>query len=142
MNVVDFFKDVVKPNYEKFVDDQDQLRRLWNAVVSMNTVAEYLALDRFRYEKVGREEFAEKAKEIRTNNPILLDLKVCAETLKHVRKLEGKVGNTEVTSTASSTGLLPGQPATWVIDHDSHRYVLPDVLRRAFDLLSAFPEFK
>ena len=44
MDAADFFHDLVKPNYEELRRDQNRLRRLWNAVVSMNTVAEYVAL--------------------------------------------------------------------------------------------------
>ena len=54
MNAVDFFEDVVKRNYKQFVDDPDDLRLLWNAVVSMNTVAEYVALHRLGYVQVAR----------------------------------------------------------------------------------------
>jgi chemotaxis regulatin CheY-phosphate phosphatase CheZ len=140
MDAPDFFRDVVKPNYDRFLDDQNQLRRLWNAVVSMNTVAEYVALDRLRYKQVAREQLDQKAKEIRRDNQVLLELKDCAETLKHVRKLAGKVG-TEVTSVPSSTGILSNQPTTWVIDYQLRQYVLSDVLRRAFYTLSTFSEF-
>ena len=140
MDAADFFKDVVNPNYERFLEDQNQVRRLWNAVVSMNTVAEYVALDRLRYEQVAREQLDQKAKEIRQDHRVLLELKVCAETLKHVRKLEGKVG-TEVTSVPSSTGILSNQPTTWAIDYQWRQYVLSDVLRRSFCTLSTFSEF-
>jgi len=140
MDAALFFTEIVKPNYKEFLDNQSELRRLWNAVVSMNTVAEYVALDRLGYEPVVREELDREAKKIREANQALLDLKVCAETLNHVRKLDGNASR-EITSIASSTGLLPDQPATWVIEHGLQRYILSDVLRRAFDALSRFPEF-
>ena len=111
MDAADFFRDVVKPNYEAFCVDQNQLQGLWNAVVSMNTVAEYVALDRLGYEDLNREKLDKQAHAVREGNPILLDLKVCADTLKHVRKLERKV-RTEVTSILSSTGILSNQPTT------------------------------
>ena len=103
MDAADFFRDVVKPNYEAFCVEQNQLQGLWNAVVSMNTVAEYVALDRLGYEDLKRAKLAKQAEAVRKGNPILLDLKVCADTLKHVRKLERKV-RTEVTSILSSLG--------------------------------------
>jgi hypothetical protein len=142
MDAAEFFKDVVKPNYEEFRCDQNQIQRLWNAVVSLNTVPEYVALDRLDYrEQAGPREFREKAKEIRNGYPILLVLKVCAETLKHVRKLEGTV-RTEFTSTPSSTGILSNQPTTWVIGYKAEQYMLSDVLHRAFNTLSTFPELQ
>lgn len=141
MDAADFFHDLVKPNYEEFCRDQNQLRRLWNAVVSMNTVAEYVALERLDYrEALGRDELAEKASEIRKGNPALHDLKDCAETLKHVRKL-GPKPPTEFSSLTSSTGLLSNEPANWIIDYKARRYVLSDVLHNAFNVLLAFPEF-
>lgn len=118
MDAADFFKDVVKRNYEKFLENPNELSLLWNTVVSMNTVAEYVALDRLEYAQMGSEKLDNKAKEIRENNPVLLDLKLCAETLKHVRKLKGKI-SADVTSTLSSTGLLQNQPDTWVINYGS-----------------------
>jgi hypothetical protein len=141
MDASEFFNDVVKPNYEDYCYNQNQLRQLWNAVVSMNTVAEYVALDRLGYKEVGRVELFEKAKEIRKEHPILLDLKVCAETLKHVRKLDSRV-RTQATATTSSTGLLSTQPASWVIDYGTSQYVLSDVLHRAFSALRNVPEVK
>ena len=141
MDAAEFFKDVVKPNYEEFCGDQNQLQRLWNAVVSMNTVAEYVALDRLGYEHLERQELDKQAEEIRKGNPILLNLKVCADTLKHVRKLERKV-RTEVTSILSSTGILSNQPTTWVIGDETRQYVLSDVLHSAFNTLSTFPELQ
>jgi hypothetical protein len=140
MDAAEFFQEVVRPNYEEFCRDQNQLRRLWNEVVSMNTVAEYVALDRLGYEELEREELGNKANEIRNGNPILRDLKVCAETLKHVRKLERKA-LTEFSSLTSSTGLLSNQPTTWIIDYKTRRYVLSYVLHGAFNALTTFPEF-
>lgn len=141
MDASEFFLRVVKSNYEKSMSDPNDLRSLWNAVVSMNTVAEYLALDRLGYPKVQLDELNRKAKEIREKSPILIDLKFCAETLKHVRKLQG-TSSAAMTLTPSSTGFSPDQPSTWIIDDNSKRYVLPVVLSQAFAKLSAFPEFK
>src|SRR5271169_4717423 len=131
MDAADFFRDVVERNYVEFLDNQNELRRLWNAVVSMNTIAEYVALDRLKYKKIDSDKLDEEAKKIREYNPILLDLKVCAEMLKHVRKLKGRF-IAEGTPTLSSTGLLADQPDTWIIDYGSVHYVLADVLRQAF----------
>jgi hypothetical protein len=44
MNAAEFFKGVAERNYEEFENSPEDLKSLWNSVVSMNTVAEYLAL--------------------------------------------------------------------------------------------------
>jgi hypothetical protein len=52
MDASEFFNTVVKRNYEEwtgFTGNQDDFRLLWNAIVSMNTVPEYLALDELGY---------------------------------------------------------------------------------------------
>jgi hypothetical protein len=142
MNAIKVFESVVKRNYEQFVDDPDDLRLLWNAVVSMNTVAEYVALDRLGYAQVARKHLDRKAKEVRDKSPILLHLKVCAETLKHVRKLRRNVSTAALTTIPSASSLLANQPSTWVIQYQSKRYVLSDILSQAFAAVSVFPEFK
>ena len=67
--------------------NRTDLRALWNAVLSMNTLAEFVALHRLGYPLLTRKELDEKAKTIREEVTILETLKQCAETLKHVRKL-------------------------------------------------------
>jgi len=37
----EFFNTVVKPNYAEFSRHPTDIRLLWNALISMNTVAEY-----------------------------------------------------------------------------------------------------
>jgi hypothetical protein len=43
MDAKEFFSVVVVENYKEAIADPANLRKLWNAAVSMNTVAEYLA---------------------------------------------------------------------------------------------------
>jgi hypothetical protein len=43
MDAKEFFSAVVVENYKEAIADPANLRKLWNAAVSMNTVAEYLA---------------------------------------------------------------------------------------------------
>ena len=52
--LANFCYNVVKPNYDEFVRSPNDTRLLWNALVSMNTVAEYLALERLGYPQAGR----------------------------------------------------------------------------------------
>ena len=44
MDTGEFFQNVARRNYFEFFERGDDIRLLWNAVVSMNSVAEYLAL--------------------------------------------------------------------------------------------------
>jgi len=83
----EFFHHVVKKNYEAHCSQPNDFHHLWNAVVSMNTVAEYLALERVDYAEISREDLAQRANKIRDKTLHLGDLKYCAETLKHVRKI-------------------------------------------------------
>jgi hypothetical protein len=84
MDAREFFNTVVKRNYQEFTLNPDDFRSLWNAIVSMNTVAEYLALEQLQYAQVPREKLDTTAKQIRDKDQSLIDLKSCAEALKHV----------------------------------------------------------
>jgi hypothetical protein len=141
MDASEFFNTVVKRNYEEwtgFTGNQDDFRLLWNAIVSMNTVPEYLALDQLGYAQVSREVLDGTAKQIRDKDKSLIDLKFCAETLKHVRKIPRKQKQGSVTITISSTIASPIDRDTWTIcSHD-----LIDVAERAFKALSALPELR
>jgi hypothetical protein len=44
MDAKEFFSVVVVENYKEAIADPANFRKLWNAALSMNTVAEYLAL--------------------------------------------------------------------------------------------------
>ncbi|MGH6725455.1 MAG: hypothetical protein ACREB8_02770 [Pseudolabrys sp.] len=138
MDAAEFFKDVAEFNYQEFNTNPGNLRHLWNAIVSMNTVAEYVALDQLGYSDVPRAKFDVAAKKIRDKHPILNDLKYCAETFKHVRKIKDhpKLGS-GFSTIAASTG-VSDDPTTWQIGQ--HKPV--EVLRRAVAALSSFPELK
>jgi hypothetical protein len=129
LDASEFFNTVAKPNYKEFAEKQDDFRLLWNAIISMNTVAEYVALEQHGYAQVSRNVLARSARQIR--NKDLDDLKYCAETLKHARKVTSdKQGFTTV---ATSTGILANDKTTWATgSHD-----LVDVAQRAFSTLSA-----
>jgi hypothetical protein len=72
MNAAEFFRTIVKANYDEFLRNPQDLRLLWNAVVSMNTVAEYVALERLGYEELSRVGLGTKANQIGTNSQLLL----------------------------------------------------------------------
>ena len=138
MNAAEFFNTVVKRNYEEFFIQKDDFRLLWNAIISMNTVAEYVALERRGYAQVPRKVLDDTAKQIRNKDLALEELKSCAEALKHVRKTthSDKQGLFEITAT--STGVSANNRTTWEISS----YDLVDVAQRAFKVLSALPELK
>jgi hypothetical protein len=139
MNATEFFKDIAKRNYMEFMTCPNDRTLLWNAIVSMNTVAEYVALARLGYAQVSRDTLGREAKKVRDAFPSLSDLKHCAETFKHVRKIKDhpKLGS-PFTTIATATGVSVDDLTTWKIGtHD-----LVDVLRRAFTTLASFPELK
>jgi hypothetical protein len=133
MDTSEFFDTVIKRNYDEFTKNPDDFRSLWNAIISMNTVPEYMALDRHGYAQVSRDELAHTANQIRKQDHSLIDLKFCAEALKHVRKISPKDKQGSFTVTVSSTIVSPIDRATWTIDS----YDLVNVAQRAFRALSA-----
>jgi hypothetical protein len=136
MDTSEFFNTVVKRNYHEFTSNPGDFRSLWNAIISMNTVPEYMALDQHGYAAVSRDALAHTANQIRNKDQSLIDLKFCAETLKHVRKIPPKNTQGSVAITVSSTTVSLIDRATWTIDsHD-----LADVAQRAFRTLSAWCE--
>jgi hypothetical protein len=128
MDSREFFQDVAARNYHEFFGRPDDIRLLWNAVVSMNSVAEYLALDQLGYPEFSRKDLGLAAQKIREQYA-LLDLKFCADTFKHVRKIKDRgAGTFELT--ASSTGITSDR-TTWMIN----QFDVVDVLQKAFSKL-------
>jgi hypothetical protein len=136
MDSRDFFQDVAARNYYEFFQRHDDKRLLWNAVVSMNSVAEWLALDRLGYPPISRKDLELEAQKIREQYS-LSDLKVCAETFKHVRKIKDQRGGAVFTSIASSTGVTSDK-ATWTINGLD----VVDVLQKAFANLDRMPQLR
>jgi hypothetical protein len=137
MDAAEFFRDIVKSNHDEFTNNTGDLRLLWNAIVSMNTVVEYVALDQLGYGQVSCATFGNEARKIRVNSPILLGLKYCAETFKHVRKIKDQKGG-GFSTIATSTGVSSE-------DQTTRRFASHDpgqLLVQAFAALSAFPELK
>ena len=129
MNAREFFEGVVKPNYDEFVQSQNDIRLLWNVVVSMNTVPEFLVLHRHKYDPLPREVLDAEAAKIRYELDGFADLQFCANTLKHVRKIKGRGAKFELE--ASSTGLLPDDQSKWSVA----TYDLVEVVHKAFATL-------
>jgi hypothetical protein len=133
MDTSEFFNTVVKRNYQEFTSNLDDFRLLWNAIISMNSVPEYMALDQHGYAPVSRDALAQTANQIRNNDQSLIDVKFCAEALKHVRKIPPKSPQGAVTVTVTSTIVSPINRTTWTIGpHD-----LTDVAHQGFRALSA-----
>jgi hypothetical protein len=140
MNAREFFQDVVSHNYSEFTGCPNDIRLLWNALVSMNSVAEHLALDQLGYTPVSRSELTSVANQIRQQH-YLLDLQFCADTFKHVRKIKDHRGGADFTLTASSTGVSSDR-TTWVIKRSNEVLDIVDVLDKAFAKLNEIPQLK
>jgi hypothetical protein len=107
MDAKDFFSHVVVENYQEANADPTNFRKQWNAAISMNTLAEFLALDRAGYPELKRDEVDAKADAVRKQYPVLGELKSHVNTLKHVRSHKGQ----ELFE--SSTGIMPQDPKTF-----------------------------
>jgi hypothetical protein len=136
MDARDFFATVVTENYHEAKADPANFRKLWNALVSMNSVAEYLALNHLGYGSVLRKDIDTEAANIRKNYVDLNAVKECADTLKHVRRHIGQQ------LTGTSTGVMSGDPTSWELQDGSTLYDLRAVLDQAFATISSLPEFK
>jgi hypothetical protein len=100
----------------------------------MNTVPEYLALHRWGYALlVKREVLDGEAQKIR-NQFGLIELQFCANTFKHVRK----INRGEFKLTATSTGVTPNYQATWIIG----TYDPVTVVHKVFAALKEIPELR
>jgi hypothetical protein len=136
MDAREFFQDVVSRTYSEFAGCSNDIALLWNALVSMNSVAEYLALEKLGYTQVSRIELASLANQMRDRYD-LLDLQFCADAFKHVRKITDHRGGAEYTLSASSTG-VSSDKNTWVIN----QFDVADVLEKALAKLNTIPELK
>ena len=114
MDAPEFYKCIVKPNYDSFDQGRGDIRLAWNAAVSMNSVAEYVALHRSGYAPMTEDKLSCEANKIRKCFPPLEKLNGEVITLKHVRNLRGiKKVNLPLSSNRSSTAYLPDVPLTW-----------------------------
>jgi hypothetical protein len=134
MDAQEFFRDIVSPNYHEFFSYPNDVRRLWNAVISMNSVADYMAVGQIGYRPASRQELQDLADKLREDHG-LEDLEVCADALKHLRKTGGSRSKFEVTATTTD---VSSDTATWTINGLD----VVDVLRRAFEKLKNIPEPK
>jgi hypothetical protein len=127
MDAREYFQGTVVPDYNAFVASPTNFRLLRHAILSMNTMPEYLGLDRRNYppdvSRNQRRRDAQAIREDKDNN--LTDLQTCADVLKHVRS------NTDQ-GTLSSTGIDAKNQATWYING---KY-LPNVAHDGFAKLS------
>ncbi|MEJ2378262.1 MAG: hypothetical protein P8Y71_23715 [Pseudolabrys sp.] len=135
MTAAEFFQQVVKQNCLVARKNPKEYRHLWNAIVSMNTVAEYLALDGSGRTQMPGLELATRANQIRDKTKHLSDLKECAEHLKHVRKIVDRKGG-EFEIIGSSTGHNLEDPTTWW----AIRFNLKEIMEAALAELEKLPE--
>jgi len=134
MNAHQYFATIAKPNYEDAKRKADELRLLWNAIVSLNTVPEFLALEQLDYDpELDQQSLYVKADKIRDKFPALRTLKKCANTFKHARSIRPKRNSTRFSSISSSTGISPEDRSTWVITIDEVEHKLFDILDAALE---------
>jgi hypothetical protein len=135
MDANEFFNRIVRPNYDAVDRNRDEFRSVWNAAVSLNTIAEYLALHRSRYVAMTEVELNKAANTIRNDIPQLGKLNNEVIALKHVRSLRGvKKQDLSISSILSSTAYLPDEPVTWE--------KLKQTTEDAFAIVSQLDEFK
>ena len=91
MDAYEFFHQIVEPNCENALRPPYHLRLAWNAIVSLNTVPEFIVLHRLGYKTdVDRDLLYRETEEIRKKYPALTQLNNEAIKLKHVRRLPRK----------------------------------------------------
>jgi hypothetical protein len=128
MDAREYFQKVVVPNFADFQQSPNDIRLLINALVSMNTVPEFLALHRLGYAlDISREKLDEEAEAIRVDLR-LTALQFCANMFKHVRRVPRRSSE----FTASSTDVSPDDLGTWTVLGDD----LVEVVHIAFATLN------
>jgi hypothetical protein len=138
MDVFVFFDTVVAPNCREAKDQPSSFRLVWNAILSLNTIAEALALHNLGYKDVEQNTLTCEATRIRDNYPSLQSLNRCAITLKHVRSIPTKASRNSGTNlTSTSTGISPADIATWIVVIDSKTCKLHEILEIAFETASS-----
>jgi hypothetical protein len=133
MDACEFFHQIVTPNCDEAMQRPTDLRLAWNAILSLNTMPEFLALHHLGYrENIDRKELDPEAAKIRKQHLSLAKLNTEAIKLKHVRRLSGRKQNDSFSSIDSSTGYSTLEPTP-----ADMRKVIHD----AFETIKAFPEF-
>jgi len=108
MYVKQFYQHVALRNYQDSRADPTSYQKLWNTIISANTIADHLGLEGLKYgSTLTGKEIDGAVSDVRQEYPDLESLNKRAATLKHVRRHEGGV------FTESSTGILPDDPTTW-----------------------------
>jgi len=133
MDARDYFEQIVTPNYYDAKNNPNDLRSLWNALLTMNSVPESVELQQLNYSSVDRDSRIKRSSDIRATYPCLGDLQHCADAMKHVRKQTRDV-------TATSTNILPSDSSTWKIDINGNQCNLSALLDQAFETIRNFPE--
>jgi hypothetical protein len=136
MTAEKFFHRVVIRNYKYCRANPSDWSALWNAIVSMNTVAEYIALERAGYVPIERGKLECQANDIRSKTQNLTALKLCAESLKHGRNIMDRCKKFLIT--APSSGIKPEDQTTWTI----HKFDLKELAQKALAELETFPELQ
>lgn len=131
MDAYEFFHQIVEPNCENALRPPYHLRLAWNAILSLNTVPEFIVLHRLGYKTdVDRDLLYRETEEIRKKYPALAQLDNEAIKLKHVRGLPRK-DDEPLSSIKPSPSDVISEPT--LAD-------LLETIREAFQTMKAFPE--
>jgi hypothetical protein len=133
MDACEFFHQIVTPNYDEAMQSPFDLRLAWNAILSLNTMPEFLALHRLGYpEDVDQKVLYREAGKTRKKYSSLEKLNNEAIKLKHVRRLSGRKQNEPFSSISSSTSYSISEPTP---------ADMLKVIHDAFETIKAFREF-
>lgn len=142
MNTFDFFYTVVRYNYDEFRARQYDYRLLWNALMAMNTVPEYIVLEKENFrDDMSRDELYEKANKVREADEILTVLRKCVETMRYGGKVDGKQKAVQASSppegdaAETSTGNEMLDDAIWRLLERDREYDLADLAHKAFPVV-------
>jgi hypothetical protein len=133
MDACEFFHQIVTPNCDEAMRSPSDLRLAWNAILTLNTMPEFLVFHRLGYpEDVDDKAIGREVAEIRKNYLSLTNLNNEAIKLKHVRHLRSQKRNEPFSSTPSSTSYLISEPTP---------ADMLKVISDAFETIKAFPKF-
>ena len=131
MDAYEFFHQIVEPNCENALRPPYNLRLAWNAILSLNTVPEFIVLHRLGYKTdVDRDLLYRETEDLRKKYPALTQLNNEAIKLKHVRRAQRKEDE-HLSSINSSTSPVISEPTL---------AELLETIRNAFQTINAFGE--
>jgi hypothetical protein len=132
----DFFNEIALPLFKRARTEPTK-EMVWAAIVAVNQVADYIALDRY---PGNRKAQSKEAGRIRRADVALDRLAAIAEALKHAKNIDRRLGDRAAFERMRDDVLsIPdylGEPdvlAPWVIDVDGEPVTIAVALANALD---------